>query len=211
MNQIILNPSNLYLNKFTVFQLKHVINEYNLENPNKQITRYKTKRKMQLIELIGQFKINVNKYNIPEQPKAQPKQVLKIYNTKAYNTKEQDEFEKIQSQNIRYETPLISPNKNIIIQPQNHQRNFIRQFMFSNLRGAILFHGVGTGKTLTAVISSYYYLKMYPNHKVIIITPSALLYNFVDSMIMYGLDIRDNRYIFKTYDQYVRSPIIAID
>ena len=205
-----MKPSNLYFNKYTVFQLKHVINEYNLNHPNKQITRYKTKKKMELIELILEYKIMMYKYNIPEQPKAQPKQVLTNYNTTVYNTKEQEEFITKQSKNIRYQlNALISPNRNITIQPQNHQRNFIRQFMFSNLRGAILFHGVGTGKTLTAVISSYYYLKMYPKHKVIIITPSALLYNFVDSMIMYGLDIRDNRYTFKTYDQYVRSPIIA--
>jgi len=66
---------------------------------------------------------------------------------------------------------------------QPHQIKFIKQFVFSNLRGTIAFHGVGSGKTLNAVVCSCYYLKMYPNNKVIVISPSSLLFNFTNGMI----------------------------
>ena len=92
---------------------------------------------------------------------------------------------------------------------QPHQIKFIKQFVFSNLRGTVAFHGVGSGKTLNAVVCSYYYLKMYPNNKVIIISPSSLLFNFTNGMIEYGLDIGDNRYSFFTYDKYIRNPKLA--
>jgi N12 class adenine-specific DNA methylase len=77
---------------------------------------------------------------------------------------------------------------------QKHQEDFIKQFVFSQLRGAVVYHGVGSGKTLTAVVSSYFYLTLYPNNKVIVISPSALLYNFINDMIQYGLNIQDTRY-----------------
>ena len=92
---------------------------------------------------------------------------------------------------------------------QKHQEDFIKQFVFSQLRGAVVFHGVGSGKTLTAVVSSYFYLTLYPNNKVIVISPSALLYNFINGMQQYGLNIQDKRYEFLTYEKYIRKPIIA--
>jgi tRNA1(Val) A37 N6-methylase TrmN6 len=70
---------------------------------------------------------------------------------------------------------------------------------------------VGSGKTLTAVVASYLYLKMYPNNKVIVISPSALLFNFINGMIQFGLDIGDSRYSYYTYDKYIRKPQLAKD
>ena len=67
-----------------------------------------------------------------------------------------------------------------------------------------MFHGVGSGKTLTAVVCAYWYLQLYPSNRVICISPSALLYNFIEGMRQYGVDIQDNRYFFTTYDKYVR-------
>jgi len=69
-----------------------------------------------------------------------------------------------------------------------------------------MFHGVGSGKTLSAVVSAYWYLKLYPQNKVIIISPSALLYNFIQGMLQYNIEIQDNRYTFTTYDKYIRNP-----
>ena len=51
------------LNKFKVPQLKHIITDYNLENPNNQIKNYRSKTKSQLILLIVNSKINLRKYN----------------------------------------------------------------------------------------------------------------------------------------------------
>ena len=55
----------------------------------------------------------------------------------------------------------IKEGKKEYVSLQPHQIKFIKQFVFSNLRGTIAFHGVGSGKTLNAVVCSYYYLKMY--------------------------------------------------
>ena len=68
-----------------------------------------------------------------------------------------------------------------------HQTQFIKQVVLSDLRGGICFHGTGTGKTLTAVVSAHWYLKLHPENKVLFISPSAVLYNFINSMIQYGL------------------------
>ena len=104
---------------------------------------------------------------------------------------------------------LYAKEKKGEITLQKHQEDFIKQFVFSQLRGAVVYHGVGSGKTLTAVVSSYFYLTLYPNNKVIVISPSALLYNFINGMVQYGLNIQDKRYHFLTYEKYVRKPIIA--
>lgn len=92
-----------------------------------------------------------------------------------------------------------------------HQKKFVKSFIYSNLRGCIAFHGVGSGKTLTAVVSSYLYLRTYPNNKVIVISPPALIFNFINSMQQYGLDIKDNRYNFYTYNKYIKSGISGDD
>jgi 16S rRNA G966 N2-methylase RsmD len=52
---------------------------------------------------------------------------------------------------------------------------------------------------------------MYPKNNVIVISPSALLYNFINGMVQYGVNISDNRYSFYTYEKYIRNPKKAIN
>ena len=87
-----------------------------------------------------------------------------------------------------------------------HQKKFLRKFCLSNVSGSVVFHGVGTGKTITAVVASHYYLSLYPDGKVIVISPPALILNFVNGLKQYGLNIDDNRYTFKSFEQFSRSP-----
>jgi superfamily II DNA or RNA helicase len=75
--------------------------------------------------------------------------------------------------------------------------------------GSVVFHGVGTGKTITAVVASHYYLSLYPHGNVIIISPPALILNFVNGLKQYGLNIEDNRYSFKSFEQFSRNPIVS--
>ena len=117
------------------------------------------------------------------------KNLFKKYDVKPYNSKEQMKFledeniiEEEHSKNITKENiRALMPRKEGVLL-QEHQIKFIKQFIYSNLHGAVMFHGVGSGKTLTAVVSSYWYLHLYPTHKVLIISPSALLYNFIEGM-----------------------------
>lgn len=67
--------------------------------------------------------------------------------------------------------------------------------------GAIAVHSLGSGKTLTAIMTSQCYLKMYPNDNVIVITPASLITNFQKEMEKWGAENMD-KYHFFTYDDY---------
>ena len=199
---VAVNPINAM---FKAYQLKDLIQQYVNETGKK--IKFKTLPKKQLIELYLYYNIgNKNYYSLEANPiKKIDANVLKKYGLVKYkpNSEAQEELiEYNQKQN-----PLKSITGNITL--QKHQREFIEQFIFSQLRGGIVFHGVGSGKTLTAVVASYFYLQIYPNNKVIVISPSALLYNFINGMQQYGINLQDNRYEFLTYDKYIRKPIVA--
>ena len=94
---------------------------------------------------------------------------------------------------------------------QAHQKRFIEAFLYSNLRSAILFHGVGTGKTFSAVATTKAYLQLYPENKVILVSPPALLFNFIDSMIAYGLNPQDSRFSYYSYTTFANKKIDTKD
>lgn len=202
-----------------VYQLKYIIEKWLEENPDKIIKGWKSASKDKLLDILKNNKISMSKYNVPQKnPNPPPKavgDVLKKYGKKK-NTPEQQEATLL---NIaKQKNPLQAlqkytnkEGKSEYITLEKHQKDLIKQFVYSNLRGVVAFHGVGSGKTLTAVVASYLYLKMYPNNKVIVISPSALLFNFINGMIQYGLDIGDSRFSYYTYDKYIRKPQLAKD
>ncbi len=73
-------------------------------------------------------------------------------------------------------------------------------------RGLIAAFEVGTGKTLTAVISIRCVDQIGQlfgkNIKFIIVTPATLLDNFTREMTWYGLDINDSKYVFYTKEMF---------
>ena len=89
-----------------------------------------------------------------------------------------------------------------------HQNKILRKFFLSNVSGVIVFHNVGAGKTMTSVVASHYYLSLYPAGSIILISPPALIINFVNGLKQYGLDIEDNPYSFKSFEQFARNPTI---
>lgn len=199
------------------YQLKDIFRQYLIKYPKSNI-KYKSKNKKELLQLIKDNKIDITAFNIPENNPTPRRQIniLKKYQTKAYDEEDQKKFleEEVKNQNFALSARKEYVNKSGKLEKtslQEHQVKFIKQFIYSNLQGAVVFHGVGSGKTLTAVVCSYWYLQLHPTNKVIVISPSALLFNFIEGMIQYGLQIEDNRYTFTTYDKYVRNPIIAKD
>lgn len=130
----------------------------------------------------------------------------KLENTKVYDDKEQEAFLQKLKKSDTTKAIGISFKKqkieNVKLGP--HQINFMHHFIYNDVPGAIMFHGVGTGKTLTAVGLANMYLMIYPYNKVTIASPPALLDNFVASLIQFGLDIRDNRYTFTTYEKLLK-------
>ncbi len=208
-----------------VYQIRYIIEEWVKQHPEVKLKGWKTGNKDKKIKVMVDNNINPSNYQYPQKdPKAKgrvappPADPRKKYDKKAYTPPEQQTFLTQLSKNPRHKNPLqpleqytSKEGKKEYLSLEKHQIDFIKQFVYSNLRGSIAFHGVGSGKTLTAVVSSYLYLKMYPKNKVIVITPSALLFNFINGMIQFGLDIQDNRYSFFTYDKYIRKPQIAKD
>ena len=194
-------------NYFKSYQLKDLIRQF-VDDSEKNIS-YKTANKKRLLDIIIRYNINPSNYIIVEKNPIMrvPTNVLKKYGVKQNTDEEQQALiEEMQSVN-----PLkqkVKKDEHITLTLQKHQEDFIKQFVFSQLRGAVVFHGVGSGKTLTAVVSSYFYLTLYPNNKVVVISPSALLYNFINGMQQYGLNIQDKRYEFLTYEKYIRKPNI---
>jgi len=198
---------------YTNYQLKSIIEQWLEKHPHKTLKGWKSAPKAKLYEILQTKKIKPAKYNIPSKNPNPPAKavgnVLNKYGVKLKTPEEQEEYIKEIEDRHNPLKPLkpyinkLGRLENIKLLP--HQENFIKQFVYSNLRGAVAFHGVGSGKTLTAVVSSYLYLQMFPENKVIVISPSALLYNFVNGMQQFGLDINDNRYSFYTYDKFIRQ------
>jgi superfamily II DNA/RNA helicase len=125
-----------------------------------------------------------------------------IYKTSQFNEKEQEEFVK---ENALEQSNLFNPHKSDTqITLQKHQVDFVEKFFQSPLNSAIMFHGVGSGKTLTAVASANFYLAIYPNNKIYVVSPPALLPNFIKELQKLGLNIRDNRFKYLTYMNFIK-------
>lgn len=194
---------------------KYQLVSYILENPPRdKITQYFL-NKMKKEDLI--------QWTIENMPNDLPKleDLVKYENTKNFNFEKKLGLQKFTKKNmpdvaewIKKETNVTNPyegtvniidEKQDIVKLKEHQQKFLQGFLIGNLRSAITFHGVGSGKTLTAVATARMYLQIYPNNFVIVITPTAVLYNFLESMVKFGVDPRDRRYSYFSYDKWMRS------
>ncbi len=121
---------------------------------------------------------NTNLIDIIKKLPAPTRNILKRFNTKVYTDEEQKQFFK---KRISNQNPLISKkeyfnkksNKYEKIESLDHQKKFTHKFFLSDVPGAICYHGVGTGKTITAAVASHYYLTLNPEgHIIFYITTS---------------------------------------
>jgi hypothetical protein len=76
----------------------------------------------------------------------------------------------------------ISPNSEFQLQAQ---QKFLSEYMvaYPNWQKLLLFHGIGSGKTCTAITMAEEYLKTYPNNKINVVLPARLKTNFFDELI----------------------------
>jgi hypothetical protein len=120
---------------------------------------YKYKKKQLLIDFI---KENSDESQIEEFEKTFPVPIKKRRGKKNANIisriydlpelTEEEQKTLIQNRKVKLysgTTPfkLKPTDKDNIIQLEKHQKDFLNAFCFSGIRGAIAFHGVGTGKT----------------------------------------------------------------
>lgn len=87
-------------------------------------------------------------------------------------------------------------------QLKDHQKTVVDYF--NNHHGLLVYHKVGSGKTLTAISVSQCYLDKYPKNHVIVITPAGLINNFKDEMTKsyMNLHYRD-RYHFYSFQGFM--------
>jgi superfamily II DNA or RNA helicase len=88
---------------------------------------------------------------------------------------------------------------------KKHQLN-VANHLYNN-RGVIVVHSVGTGKTLTAISTAQCLLNNNIVKNIIVITPTSLQQNFINQMMMYGIESQDisNNYTFYTIQGIVNA------
>lgn len=89
----------------------------------------------------------------------------------------------------------------IVLQP--HQRRVVD--FLENHRGIIIYHKVGSGKTLTAITISQCFLDRYTDYKVIVITPASLISNFKKQMMDYGNIRHGDKYHFYSFQEFLEK------
>lgn len=88
---------------------------------------------------------------------------------------------------------------------QPHQIHVVAHMSQPNVHGLLVVHDVGSGKTLTAVAASQCFLDESLSHRVIIVTPKSLQYNFKKEIVAYGADPKDPRYLFFTITGFTNA------
>jgi len=206
----------MYLAKF---QLVGFLEEYFKENPDKEPSNTKrlfNKTKLKILDYIFD---NLPEEAIPKQiryydkfprPSNMPAQIEKKTGLLKLTEEEAQELINRQDYSNIYEGkhPLGKFTGKGKIKLLDHQRAFLNGYFLGNLRSAIVYHGVGTGKTFSAVASVKLFLQLYPKSNVFILTPPAVLFNFIDGLIEYGLNAQDKRLNFMSYDKFTRNKSI---
>jgi SNF2 family DNA or RNA helicase len=87
---------------------------------------------------------------------------------------------------------------------QQHQVSAVKQL--SKSESLIAYHGLGSGKTKTAIDAGE---KLAPNDSKLVVTPAALQHNFKKELIKFN--VPDKNYHFVSYETYRRHPQHYID
>ena len=91
--------------------------------------------------------------------------------------------------------------KNSKLTLKHHQKVVVNHILKHH--GLIAVHGVGSGKTLTAVTAIMCVLSSFPKMKVVIVTPTSLELNMKKEFIKYGANSDNPRIAFFTTQKFV--------
>jgi hypothetical protein len=83
-----------------------------------------------------------------------------------------------------------------------HQLRIDEYLVDQDHRGVILNHATGSGKTLTAVLTSQCLLDKHPDWNILILALPSLKDNFRKEMAKYGLDPQDSRYTILGHQEF---------
>jgi len=195
---------------YIVKQLKQILKVFLIEKEIKPDFRITKLKKAEVIAKLIENNYNIN--DLPEPIKSLRSKTIKT-TIKQYNDEEQEQFlnkgyEVIDPLKAKGEYFNIKTGQRELVKLLAHQEKFLRKFFLSGVTGSIVFHGVGTGKSLSASVATHYYLSLNPNGNVIFISPPALILNFINALKQYGLDEKDKRISYFTFEKFSRNPSI---
>lgn len=81
---------------------------------------------------------------------------------------------------------------------KQHQKKVIEFLRDTKRKGLLVVHRVGSGKTITAIISAKCILSKYPNYKVVVLTPSSVVQQFKQEIFKLNLTPE----MYSRYDVY---------
>lgn len=199
--------------KYIVKQLKQILKQFLIDKKIKPDFRITKLNKSQIISYLIEYNYDIK--NLPERIESTRSKTIKT-TIKQYTDEEQEQFlnkgyDVIDPLKAKGEYFNIKTGKTELVKLLAHQEKFIRKFFLSNVKGSIVFHGVGTGKSLTASVATHFYLSLNPSGNVIFISPPALILNFVNALRQYGLDEKDKRISYYTFEKFTRNPVVNKD
>jgi predicted RNA methylase len=199
--------------KYIVKQLKQILKDFLIEKEIKPDFKITKLNKSLVIAKLIEYKYDIN--NLPERMENTRSKTVKT-TIKQYNDEEQEQFlntgyEVVNPLQAKKDYYNIKTGKNEYVKLLEHQEKFLKKFFLSGVSGSIVFHGVGTGKSLTGAVASHYYLSLNPDGNIVFISPPALILNFVNALKQFGLDEKDRRFSYYTFEKFTRNPNINKD
>lgn len=91
-----------------------------------------------------------------------------------------------------------------MISPLKHQKEICSFLLKDKNRGVLVFHSVGSGKTLTSLLSAKCLLEKFPDKKVVILTGKSLVGNFEKEQKKIKLD-KDKRITISSYVKFINK------
>jgi len=213
-DKISLNLEDAFRMYLAKYQIVGFLEEYFKENEEPENSKKILNRnKERLIDYVfdnlplDDIPKSINYYDKYPRPSNVGKQIEKKTGILKLTDEEAQELIERQDYSNIYEgkNPLGKATGNNKIKLLDHQRKFLNGFFLGNLRSAVVYHGVGTGKTLASAGSIKLYLQLYPKGNVIVITPPAVMFNFIDSLISFGINPQDRRISYYSFDRFSRN------
>jgi superfamily II DNA or RNA helicase len=96
---------------------------------------------------------------------------------------------------------------NKYVKPHVHQERVVKFLLKNKYRkGILIFHGVGTGKTLTSIFMARCLMIQYPQSSVIVLTPTSLVGNYTKELDKFGLTEEEvSRIDISTYGKFINK------
>ena len=88
----------------------------------------------------------------------------------------------------------------------DHQKKICKFMLDPNHRGVLVFHSVGSGKTLTSIVAAKCLLEKTKKKKLIIVTPASLVSNFQKELNKVPFNTGDLTITLESYDKFIREP-----